>query len=254
FVLFIAGLLGYASASGIFPLRWPSGVSSLTPAVRDQAESRPLPTGAKSTLLAQADPKKEGAPTTPPPGSPAATATIDGRYLPNPPEKFGGEITPNALQSKPYWPARIVPPKGAPNVLLIMTDDTGFGAASTFGGPIPTPSLERVAKMGLRYTNMNSTALSSPSRAALITGRNHHTCGFGVGSEQATGFPGYNSIIGKDCSTVGTVLRDNGYSTSWYGKAHNTPVFQASMAGPFDLWPNGLGFEYFYGFLGGDTS
>lgn len=190
----------------------------------------------------------------PAPGSPGATTTIDGRYLPNPPAKFGGEITPNALQSKPYWPPRVVPPKGAPNVLLIMTDDTGFGAASTFGGVIPTPALERVGKMGLRYTNMNSTALCSPSRAALITGRNHHTCGFGVVSEQATGFPGYNSIIGKDCTSVGAILRDNGYSTSWFGKAHNTPNFQASQAGPFDQWPNGMGFEYFYGFIGGDTS
>src|SRR5262249_27769296 len=188
------------------------------------------------------------------PGSPSATTTLDVRYLPNPPPKFGGEITPNALQSKPYWPPRVVPPKGAPNVLLIMTDDTGFGAASTFGGVIPTPALERVAKMGLRYTNMNSTALCSPSRAALITGRNHHTCGFGVVSEQATGFPGYNSLIGKDCATAGTILRDNGYSTSWFGKPHNTPRFEASMAGPFERWPVGLGFEYFYGFLGGDTS
>jgi arylsulfatase len=188
------------------------------------------------------------------PGSPSATTTIDGRYLPNPPPRFGGEITPNALQSKPYWPPRVVPPKGAPNVLLIMTDDTGFGASSTFGGVIPTPALDRVAKMGLRYTNMNSTALCSPSRAAIITGRNHHTCGFGVVSEQATGFPGYNSLIGKDCATVGTILRDNGYSTSWFGKAHNTPTFEASQAGPFDHWPIGMGFEYFYGFIGGDTS
>jgi arylsulfatase len=139
-------------------------------------------------------------------------------------------------------------------VLLIMTDDTGFGAASTFGGVIPTPALERVTKMGLRYTIMNSTALCSPSRAALITGRNHHTCGFGVVSEQATGFPGYNSISGKDCATVGTILRDNGYSTSWFGKDHNTPNFQASQAGPFDQWPIGLGFEYFYGFVGGDVT
>jgi arylsulfatase len=211
------------------------------------------------TFLLRADEPKaaasaNGQETTGAPGSPSATTTIDGRYLPNPPPQFGGEITPNALQSKPYWPPRVVPPKGAPNVLLIMTDDTGFGAASTFGGVIPTPTLERVAKMGLRYTCMNSTALCSPSRAALITGRNHHTCGFGVVSEQATGFPGYNSIIGKDCSSIGAILRDNGYSTSWFGKAHNTPTFMASQAGPFDLWPNGMGFEYFYGFIGGDTS
>src|SRR5262249_3374616 len=106
------------------------------------------------------------------PGLPDATTTIDGRDLPPPPPAFGGEINPNALQSKPYWPARVVPPKGAPNVVLIMTDDTGFGAGSTFGGVIPMPTLDRLASMGLRYTNMNSTALCSPSRAALITGRN----------------------------------------------------------------------------------
>ena len=186
-------------------------------------------------------------------GSPNATTTIDGRYLPPPPPKFGGEINPNALQSKPYWPARVVPPKGAPNVVLIMTDDTGFGAGSTFGGVIPMPTLDRLANIGLRYTNMNSTALCSPSRAALITGRNHHSAGFGVVSEQATGFPGYDSFIGKDVATIGTILRDNGYATSWFGKDHNTPNFQASQAGPFDQWPTGLGFDYFYGFVGGDT-
>src|SRR5882724_9684358 len=182
-------------------------------------------------------------------GSPSATETIDGRYLPSPPQPFGGEINPNALQSKPYWPARVVPPKGAPNVLLIMTDDTGFGAAGTFGGVIPTPALDRIAKMGVRYTNMNSTALCSPSRAALITGRNHHSAGFGVVAEQATGFPGYDSFIGKDKATIGTILKDNGYRTSWFGKNHNTPAFQASSIGPFDQWPIGMGFEYFYGFM-----
>jgi arylsulfatase len=188
------------------------------------------------------------------PGAPDATTTIDGRYLPPPPRKFGGEINPNALQSQPYWPATVVPPRGAPNIVLIMTDDTGFGAGSTFGGVIPMPSLDRLASMGLRYTNMNSTALCLPSRAALITGRNHHSAGFGVVSEQATGFPGYDSIIGKDVATIGEILKDNGYSTSWFGKDHNTPNFQASQAGPFDQWPIGMGFEYFYGFVGGDTS
>jgi arylsulfatase len=192
--------------------------------------------------------------TTGAPGSPDATTTIDGRYLPSPPAPFGGEINPNALQSKPYWPARVVPPKGAPNVVLIMTDDTGFGAGSTFGGVIPMPTLDRLAGMGLRYTNMNSTALCSPSRAALITGRNHHSAGFGVVSEQATGFPGYDSFLGKDVATIGEILKQNGYGTSWFGKDHNTPAFQASQAGPFDQWPIGMGFEYFYGFVGGDTS
>jgi arylsulfatase len=180
--------------------------------------------------------------------------TIPGDQLPPPPQKFGGKIEELAPQSKPFWPARVVPPKGAPNVLLIMTDDAGFGVPSTFGGVIPTPALDRIAQNGLRYTNFNSTALCSPTRAALITGRNHHSAGFGVISEQATGFPGYDSIITRDKATVGRILRDNGYHTSWFGKNHNTPEFQASQAGPFDQWPIGMGFEYFYGFIGGDTN
>ena len=188
------------------------------------------------------------------PGAPNATTTIDGRYLPNPPAPFGGEINLNAAQSKPWWPARVVPPKGAPNILLIMTDDVGFAAPSTFGGVIPTPALDRIANTGLRYTNFHSTSLCSPTRAALITGRNHHAVGFGVITEQSTGFPGYNSIIGKDNATIGRILLDNGYRTSWFGKDHNTPDWVASQAGPFDQWPTGMGFEYFYGFVGGDTS
>ena len=188
------------------------------------------------------------------PGSPTATTTIDGRYLPAPPQPFQGEIGLNAAQSKPGWPARVVPPKGAPNILLIMTDDVGFGAPSTFGGVVPTPNLDRIANEGLRYTNFHSTALCSPTRAALITGRNHHSVGFGVISEQSTGFPGYNSIITKDSATIGRILLENGYRTSWFGKEHNTPTYQASQAGPFDQWPIGMGFEYFYGFVGGDTS
>ncbi len=187
-------------------------------------------------------------------GSAGATTTIDGKQLPPPDPKFGGEIKDNALQSKAWWAPRVVPPRGAPNVLLIMTDDVGFGAPSTFGGVIPTPALDRIAKNGLRYTQFHSTALCSPTRAALITGRNHHSSGFGVISEQSTGFPGYNSIIPKDKATIGRILRDHGYSTSWFGKDHNTPTFAASQAGPFDLWPIGMGFEYFYGFVGGDAN
>jgi arylsulfatase A-like enzyme len=188
------------------------------------------------------------------PGSPDATTTIDGRYLPPPPQPFQGEVNLNAAQSKPAWPARVVPPKGAPNILLIMTDDVGFAAPSTFGGVIPTPALDRIAANGLRYTNFHSTALCSPTRAALITGRNHHSVGFGVVSEQSSGFPGYNSIITKDSATIGRILQENGYRTSWFGKEHNTPTYQASQAGPFDQWPIGMGFEYFYGFVGGDSS
>ncbi|MGC2046361.1 MAG: sulfatase-like hydrolase/transferase, partial [Pseudolabrys sp.] len=177
------------------------------------------------------------------PGSPSATIAIDGKQLPPPDPKFGGVIKDDALQSKPWWAPRVVPPKGAPNVLLIITDDAGFGVPSTFGGVIPTPTMDRIANAGLRYNRMFSTALCSPTRAALITGRNHHSAGFGVISEQSSGFPGYNSIIDRDKATIGRILLENGYATSWFGKDHNTPAFAASQVGPFDQWPTGMGFE-----------
>jgi arylsulfatase A-like enzyme len=228
-VLALGGLFGYAAATG------------------------------KIASLLGADEGKTAAPakapeTTGAAGSASATTTVSGKQLPPPDPKFGGVIKENAAQSKAWWAPRVVPPKSAPNVLLIMTDDVGFGAPSTFGGVIPTPALDRIGKAGLRYTCMHSTALCSPTRAALITGRNHHSAGFGVISEQSTGFPGYNSIIPKDKATIGTVLRGNGFGTSWFGKDHNTPTFVASQAGPFDQWPTGMGFEHFYGFVGGDTS
>jgi arylsulfatase A-like enzyme len=187
------------------------------------------------------------------PGSPSATVTIDGKQLPAPPLKFEGVIQENAKDSTPYWPPQLVPPKGAPNVLLIMTDDSGYGVPSTFGGVIPTPSLDRIANAGLRYTQFHSTALCSPTRAALITGRNHHSVGFGVISEMSTGYPGYDSIIGPENATIGRILSDNGYATAWFGKNHNTPSYQYSAAGPFDQWPSGMGFQYFYGFMGGES-
>jgi len=187
------------------------------------------------------------------PGAPSSTVTLDGKQLPPPPMPFGGVIKESAKDSTPWWPPRVVPPKGAPNVLLIMTDDQGYGVSSTFGGVIPTPALDRIAKAGLRYTEFHSTALCSPTRAALITGRNHHSVGFGVITELSTGYPGYDSVIGPDNATIGTILRDNGYATSWFGKNHNTPSFQYSEAGPFDQWPIGMGFQYFYGFMGGET-
>jgi len=187
------------------------------------------------------------------PGAPNATTTIDGNYLPSPPPRFGGEIGLDAKDSKPYWPPQIVPPKGAPNILLIMTDDAGYGVSGTFGGVIPTPTMDRIAQMGLRYTQFHSTALCSPTRAAIITGRNHHSVGFGVISEQATGYPGYDSIIGIENATIGEILKENGFATSWFGKNHNTPDYQYSTAGPFNQWPTGMGFDYFYGFMGGET-
>lgn len=151
------------------------------------------------------------------------------------------------------YPEQRVAPKGAPNVLLIMTDDVGFGASSTFGGPIPTPTFDRLAAAGVRFNRFHTTALCSPTRAALLTGRNHHSVGSGSITELATGHPGYNSVIPASAATIGRVLRDNGYSTSWFGKNHNTPDWETGPAGPFERWPTGLGFEHFYGFNGGDT-
>jgi len=190
------------------------------------------------------------------PGAPGATTTPDGRYLPNPPGPFEGAITPNAVGSTPAWPAITVPPKGAPNILLILTDDVGFSAPSTFGGVIPTPALDRVAEMGLRYTRFHTTALCSPTRAALLTGHNHHSVATGVVVDQATGYPGYNSVIPRDAVCIGEILRLNGYDTSWYGKDHNVPQWEGSQAGPFHNWPTGVvkGFDYYYGFIGDDTN
>jgi arylsulfatase A-like enzyme len=187
------------------------------------------------------------------PGSPSATRTIPGDVLPPTDLPFGGQINLSAPDSTPWGPPKVVPPEGAPNVLLIMTDDAGYGVPSTFGGVIPTPSLDRVAQAGLRYTQFHSTALCSPTRAALITGRNHHSVGFGVITEQSTGYPGYDSVIGPENATIGRILREHGYATSWFGKEHNTPSYQYTLAGPFDQWPVGMGFEYFYGFMGGET-
>ena len=178
------------------------------------------------------------------PGSPSATTTIDGKQIPPPPPKFGGVIKDEAKDSTPWWPPRVVPPKGAPNILLIMTDDQGYGVSGTFGGVIPTPALDRIAKAGLRYTQFHSTALCSPTRAALITGRNHHSVGFGVIGELSTGYPGYDSIIGPQSATIGEILKENGYATSWFGKNHNTPSFQySSAAGPFEQWPSAWAFS-----------
>ena len=174
--------------------------------------------------------------------------------LPRPEPPFKGHIGPTLQDSTLDFPQEVKAPKNAPNILLILTDDVGFGATSTFGGPIPTPTFERLATNGLRYTAFHTTALCSPTRSALLSGRNHHSNATGVIMELATGFPGYNSLMPKSNGTFAEVLKQNGYNTAWYGKNHNVPDWHSSQAGPFDLWPTGLGFEYFYGFLGGDTS
>jgi arylsulfatase A-like enzyme len=173
--------------------------------------------------------------------------------LPYPQPPFTGVINKTASDSKPDFPKAVTPPKGAPNILLILTDDVGFGASSPFGGPIQTPTFQQEADQGLRYNTYHTTALCTPSRAALITGRNHHTCANGVITEMATGYPGYNSLMPSSCGTVAQTLRANGYNTAWFGKMHNVPDWMTSQAGPFDLWPTGLGFDYFFGFIGGDT-
>ncbi len=174
--------------------------------------------------------------------------------LPIPQPSFRGKIGITYQESTPYFPPPITAPAKAPNVLLVLLDDVGFGQASTFGGPVETPNLTRLAAKGLRYNQFHTTALCSPTRAALLTGRNHHSVGTGVVEELATGFPGYTTILPKSAATVAEVLRQNGYNTAAFGKWHNTPDYETSAVGPFDRWPIGLGFEYFYGFLGGDTN
>jgi arylsulfatase A-like enzyme len=183
-----------------------------------------------------------------------AASTRAQDVLPRPEPPFKGHIGRTVEESTKDFPQEVKAPKGAPNVLLILTDDVGFGASSTFGGPVPTPTMDRLAKDGLRYTEFHTTALCSPTRASLLTGRNHHSAATGIIMEGGTGFPGYNTLMPKSVGTFSEVLRQSGYNTAWYGKNHNIPDWHNSQAGPFDLWPTGLGFEYFYGFIGGDTS
>ncbi|WP_218916472.1 sulfatase-like hydrolase/transferase [Rubinisphaera brasiliensis] len=170
------------------------------------------------------------------------------------PGEFKGEINENFKESTRAFPMNRTAPEGAPNVILILLDDVGFGATSTFGGPIPTPALDKLAARGLRYNQWHTTALCAPTRAAILTGQNHHEAGFGGIPEVATGFPGYNGILPDTSVTIGQILRDNGYNTSWFGKNHNTRDYETSQAGPFRQWPNNMGFEYFYGFVGGLTN
>lgn len=163
-------------------------------------------------------------------------------------------VFPTAKVGQPHWPAQATAPAGAPNILLIMTDDEGFGASSAFGGAIPTPAFDTLARGGLRYNNFNTTGMCSPSRASLLTGRYPHNVQMGGLADAAAGIDGYTSVIPKSATTVAEVLRRAGYSTAMFGKAHITPPWELSASGPFDRWPTGLGFEYFYGFLQGDTN
>ena len=182
------------------------------------------------------------------------TSAAAQEVLPRPEPLFKGQVGRTTKDSRLDFPKEVAAPEGAPNILLILTDDVGFGASSPFGGPIPTPAFDRLAKAGLRYTQFHTTALCSPTRAALLSGRNHHSAATGVIMELGTGYPGYNSLMPKSAGTFAEVLKQTGYNTAWYGKNHNVPDWHTSQAGPFDLWPTGLGFEYFYGFLGGDAN
>jgi arylsulfatase len=174
--------------------------------------------------------------------------------LPKPEAPFAGVIDPDRTKSKPDWPKPATAPKGAPNVVLILLDDVGFGATSAVGGPVSTPALEKLAGEGLRYNQFHVNALCSPTRAALLSGRNDHQIGFGTVTELAAGYPGYNAVWPKTAVPLAEVLRRNGYSTAAIGKWHNTPNRELTVAGPFDHWPTSLGFEYFYGFQTGESS
>jgi len=175
--------------------------------------------------------------------------------LPIEPSPFVGKIGLTTKDSdKPQFAVSPTPPKGAPNVLIVLLDDVGFGASNVFGGPINTPTLDALARHGVRYTQFHTTAMCSPTRAAMLSGRNHHSVHTGQIMEMATGYPGYDSMVGKDTTGIGTILRDNGWNTAWFGKDHNVPDWETSQAGPFDRWPTGLGFEKFYGFIGGDMN
>jgi len=178
----------------------------------------------------------------------------DRTVLPIPPSPFRGTVGTTYATSSPDPPQPVKAPAGAPNVLVVLLDDEGYGQSSTFGGLIPTPTLDRLAASGLRYTRFHVTALCSPTRAALLTGRNSHAVGMGVITNWSTDFPGYNSAIPKSAALVSEVLRANGYATAALGKWHLIPEREATLAGPFDHWPTKQGFDYYYGFLNGETN
>lgn len=177
--------------------------------------------------------------------------TASHEVLPKPDLQFQGKISANPSEAVAAFPPDVTARQDAPNIVLILVDDVGFSATSTFGGAIHTPNFDTLAATGLRYNNFHVNSLCSPTRASLLTGRNNHQVGFGTVAEAASGFPGYNSLWPKSTASVAEVLKDNGYSTAAFGKWHNTPVWQVSPVGPFDRWPTGLGFQHFYGFLAG---
>ena len=165
---------------------------------------------------------------------------IEGNTLPRTQQEFKGIISKTFEDSEEDYPQPYRASKDAPNIILVLLDDVGFGQPGTTGGPVPMPTMDKLAKEGLLYTRFHTTAICSPTRAALLTGRNHHQLGFGTISELSTGYPGYHSIWGPDAASVAEVLRQNGYNTAAWGKWHNTPDWETSPIGPFDRWPTGF--------------
>ena len=176
--------------------------------------------------------------------------------LPIPDSPYEGDPPMDARDPAATFPPiePLRPPAGAPNVLVVLLDDVGFAASSAFGGPCATPTAERLAADGLKFNRFHTTALCAPTRQALLTGRNHHTVGMGVITELATSAPGYSSIRPNTCAPLAKTLTLNGYATAQFGKCHEVPVWETSPMGPFGAWPTGSGFEYFYGFIGGETN
>src|SRR6187455_2551521 len=186
----------------------------------------------------------------------ASNDSLQREVLPIPDRKPVSLTTYDARDADTKFPPTrmLRPPAAAPNVLVVLLDDVGFGASSAFGGPCQTPTAERLAAAGLKYNRFHTTALCSPTRAAMLSGRNHHAVGMGGITEIATSAPGYNSLRPNTCAPLAEILKLNGYATAQFGKCHEVPVFESSPIGPFNRWPTGSGFEHFYGFIGGETN
>ena len=184
----------------------------------------------------------------------SSPGTASDTILPQSPPAFGGKIDADRNKSSPEWPKQVQAKAGAPNIVLVLLDDAGFAATSTFGGPAQTPELSQLAASGLRYNAFHVNALCSPTRASLLTGRTNHQVGFGTVADMASGYPGYNSVWPRSTASIAKILTENGYNTAAFGKWHNTPFNEIGPTGPFNHWPTGLGFEYFYGFMAGYDS
>jgi arylsulfatase A-like enzyme len=182
-----------------------------------------------------------------------AQTASDGPALPREEPPFTGKIAPRFEESTPQWPEAVKAPEGAPNVLSWLADDAGFTNFGSFGALIDTPNIDALASQGLRYNNFHTTALCSPSRAAILAGRNHHSIGLGSHAITAMGFPGYNAHTPRSAATVAKVLQLSGYTTFAAGKWDHTPFADLTVAGPFDRWPSGDGFDHYYGFMSADT-